>query len=310
MVASAPATTLTVAVPKIAPDVARTLLGKPPTVFPAVKSPVEALMVPGGLVVDQTGVMATTLPAASRPTAVNCCCAPMASVTGLGVTVMVASGPGVTLTVAVPKIAPEVARTLLAKAPTVVPAVKSPVEALMVPGGLVVDQTGVMATTLPAASRPTAVNCCCAPMASVAGLGVTVMVASGPAVTVTVASAVRPPQVTLTMLVPGVLPAVNRPSSLTVPPPVTVQVSPSIRVSGEPVRVPAAENCTVPFTATVAVDRRDGERSRAAPGRPRRRTPPRAGRTRAPRRRRRSVRAEAAAPRCGPSSSFSWIPPT
>ena len=49
------------------------------------------------------------------------------------------------------------------------------------PGGQLAVQTGVIATTLPPATLPTAVNCCCAPTAMVAGLGVTVMVASGAA---------------------------------------------------------------------------------------------------------------------------------
>ncbi len=134
-------------------------------------------------------------------------------------TVIDASAPAVTVTVAVPKIEPDVALTLFAKVPGVSPAVKSPVLALMVPGGLVVDQTGVMATTFPNASLPTAVNCCWVRIASVTGFGVTVIVASGPTVTVIVAVAVKPPHVTVTVLVPGVVGAVNNPALLTVPPP-------------------------------------------------------------------------------------------
>lgn|GEM_PF-7050495 len=251
--ASGPGVTMTVAEPESPPAVAVTLLAKVPAVFPAVKSPVPALMVPGGFVVDQAGVIGTTLPPASFPTAVNCCWAPTASVAGFGVTVMLASGPAVTMTVAVPEIAPEVARTPLAKVPVVLPAVKSPVEALMVPGGLVVDQTGVIGTTLPAASLPTAVNCCWAPMASVAGFGVTVIVASGPATTVTVATLDLPPQVTVMVLVPGVEPAVNTPAWVIVPPPETAHPDPLSVVTASPARVPATVNGTVPFTATVAV---------------------------------------------------------
>jgi hypothetical protein len=112
------------------------------------------------------------------------------------------AGPGgaITVTVAVPKIEPLVARTLLANVPVVFPAVKRPEAATMVPGGLVVDQTGVIVTGLPLASLPTAVNCCVAPTRSV-GFGVTVIVASGPAVTTTVAVAETPLHVTMTVLV-------------------------------------------------------------------------------------------------------------
>src|ERR1019366_1824847 len=100
--------------------------------------------------------------------------------------VIVASGPAVTVTVAVPEIAPLVAVTVLVNVPGVVPGVNTPV-ALNVPHLATPDQVGVIATTLPLASLPTAVNCCVALMSSVVGVGVTVMVASGPAVTVTVA---------------------------------------------------------------------------------------------------------------------------
>lgn len=212
------AVTIAVAVPKIVPEVALTVLSNVPVVLPAVKSPDPALMVPPPFVTDQTGVIATIFPPASLPTAVNCCCAPVCIDAGLGVTVMVASGPAITVTLAVPKIVPDVALTLAAKVPVVLPAVKSPLVETIVPGGLVVVQSGVIATMLPNESRPTAVNCCVAPIASV-GFGVTVMVASGPAVTVIVAVAVNPPHVTVTVLVPGVDGAVNNPVLLTVPPP-------------------------------------------------------------------------------------------
>src|SRR5450756_1035753 len=181
----ATAVTTTVAVPETVPLVALTVLGNVPVAPPAVKRPVLATMLPPPFTTDQTrgGGIGTTLPPASLPTAANCCVVLMASVSGFGVTVIVKSGPAITVTVAVPKIAPWVALTVLANVPIVLPAVKKPV-ALMLPGGLTVDQTGVIATTLPFASLPTAVNCCVPPMTSVAGFGVTVIVKSGPAVTV------------------------------------------------------------------------------------------------------------------------------
>src|SRR4029077_367599 len=86
------AITVTVAVPKIVPLVALTVLGNVPVVLPAVKRPEAATIVPGGLTVDHTGVIATTWPFASWPTAVNCWVAPTSSV-GFGVTVIVVSAP-------------------------------------------------------------------------------------------------------------------------------------------------------------------------------------------------------------------------
>ena len=160
------------------------------------------------MVTDHTGVIATTLPPASLPTAVNCCVVFTCRSAGFGVTVIVASAPLVTFTVAVPKIVPLVARTVLGNDPAVEPAVKTPLPETMVPPPFVTDQTGVIATTLPCASLPTAVKVCCALIAIVAGLGVTVIVASGPAVTVTVAVAVMPVQVIVMVAVPGVAPAV------------------------------------------------------------------------------------------------------
>jgi hypothetical protein len=132
---------------------------------------------------------------------------------GFGVTVIVASAPAFTMTVAVPKIEPLVALTVLVNVPAAPPAVNAPVLALIDPPPAVTDQTGVIATTLLLASLPTAVNVCKPPGVSVAGFGVTVIVASGPAVTITVANDVIPLHVTDTVLVkvPAVVPAVNIP---------------------------------------------------------------------------------------------------
>ena len=56
----------------------------------------------------------TTFPPASLPTATNCCGVPMANVVGLGVTVMDAIGPTVTITVAVAETEPCVALMVFA----------------------------------------------------------------------------------------------------------------------------------------------------------------------------------------------------
>jgi len=153
------AMTVTVAVPKIEPLVARTLLANVPVVFPAVKRPEVALMVPGGLTVDQTsGLSVTTLPAPSLPTAVNCCVAPTSSV-GFGVTVIVASGPTVTMTVAVADIPLQVTTTVFVYVPGTVPAVKSPVW-VIVPPPDATDHVGVfLERTFPSLSVIVAVNC-------------------------------------------------------------------------------------------------------------------------------------------------------
>ena len=101
----------------------------------------------------------------------------MGSVAGFGVTVMLANEPALTTTVAVPDTAPLVARTVLVNMPAATPAVNRPVP-LMEPPPATTDQLGARATVLPLMSRPTAANCCVAPMPSVAGFGVTTMVAS------------------------------------------------------------------------------------------------------------------------------------
>ena len=72
------------------------------------------------------------------------------------------------------------------KVPAVPPAVNRP-PAVMPPPPLMIDQTGVMATGLPYWSDPAAVNRSVPLMFRVAGLGVTVTVARGPVVTMTVA---------------------------------------------------------------------------------------------------------------------------
>jgi hypothetical protein len=246
MIGAAGDVTVTVAEPKRLPLVARTVLLNVPIVPPAVNKPVLASIVPPPFTTDHTGVIATTLPPASLPTAVNCCCVLIPSVTGFGVTVIVASGPGVTIAVAVPKMDPLVALTVFGNVPAVVPAVNNPVAALMVPPPAVTDHTGVIATTFPFASRPTAVYCWVPLIGIVPGFGVTVIVASGPATTVTVAEADIPRQVATTvLLVPATVPAVKTPVLGSIePPPVTDQtIAPGFGVTLAPVKsVPTAVN--------------------------------------------------------------------
>jgi len=174
------------------------VLLKVPVVPPELKSPELEEIEPPPLMTDQTGEIDTTFPFTSRPVAANCCCENVSIDAGFGVTVMEASA-AVTVTVAFPEIAPLVAVTLLANVPDEPPAVNRP-PALVVPPPWATDQTGVSGTTLPPASLPTAVYCCVEPEGRDIGFGVTVMVTSGPVVTVTVALLERAPLTALTVL--------------------------------------------------------------------------------------------------------------
>ena len=71
------------------------------------------------------GDSVVTLPFASRAVAVNCWLAFVATDAGLGVTVMVAAVPGVTVTVANLSTLPFAARTVFVNVPATVPAVRA-----------------------------------------------------------------------------------------------------------------------------------------------------------------------------------------
>src|SRR4051812_13887318 len=250
--AGAGAVTVTVAVPEIVPLGAVTVLLKVPVTPPAVKRPVFASMLPPPFATAQTGEIAMTFPLPSRAVAANCWVLLVRTEAGLGVTVMLAT-TGVTVTVAEPEMVPLVARTVLAYVPDVLPAVKRPVAAPIVPPPFAIDHTGVSTTALPLASLPVAVNCWVPPTASVAGVGVTVMVASAPEVTMTVAVLVKLPLVAMTVLVYvcGDVPAVNSPVGLMEPPPATTDQT-GVTVTAAPEKsVPRAENCCVPLIAMV-----------------------------------------------------------
>ena len=106
----------------------------------------------------------------------------------------------VTFTVAKPLMAPFEARTVFVNVPATAPAVNVPV-ALILPPPLITDHVGVNAMTLPLPSRPTATNDCVVLIWMSAGFGVTVIVASVPLVTVTVANPLMAPLVAFTVLV-------------------------------------------------------------------------------------------------------------
>src|SRR6185503_4224441 len=177
-----PGVTITVATPDSVPLVACTVPLNVPAVAPAVKFPLE-LMLPPPFTTDQTGVIGVTLPPTSLPTAVNCCVPLIRTDPGVGDTVIVAGAPAVTVTVPAPETPPTVATIEFVNVPTVLPAVKSPVAALMVPPPATTDQTGVIVTMTPLASRPTAVNCSVCPTGTDPELDVIVIVATGPPLT-------------------------------------------------------------------------------------------------------------------------------
>src|ERR1017187_732880 len=157
-------------------------------------------MAPPPATIDHVAATGTVLPLASLPTATNCCLTPAISVSWFGVTVMLASDPFGKTTVAVAVSVPLVALTVLGNVPDAVPAVNRPV-ASMLPPPATTDQAGVTCTTLPLASRPTTLNCWLPLIGMYDGFGVTVMLASDPALTTTVAVAESAPLVALTVLV-------------------------------------------------------------------------------------------------------------
>src|SRR5690242_13650938 len=89
------------------------------------------------------------------------------------------TAPLMTFTDAVPQIVPLAAFTVLVNAGGVAVAVNRPFASIDPPPAST-DQVGETATATPWASRPTAMNCCVVGMASCM-IGVTTMLASGPA---------------------------------------------------------------------------------------------------------------------------------
>jgi hypothetical protein len=179
-------------------------------------------------------------------------------VPGFGVTTIEASGPAVTIAVAVAESVPFVALTVLVNVPGVEPAVNGTVSPVAptgtVPPPATTDQltVPVIGTVLPSASLPDAVYVSAVLTAMVPGFGVTTMEASGPPITVTVAVAVMPLQVTVMVDVPGVEPAVNSPVLVIVPPPDTAQMPATLRTLPLLFLITAV-NCCVPPTGMVAV---------------------------------------------------------
>src|SRR3954470_11015166 len=170
LASEAPLVTMTVAKPAMVPMLARTVFVKVPAAVPDVNNPVVVPIEPPPATMDQTGTIGITLPTASCPTAVYCWLTDVASVTGVGVTVMVASAPATRVTVAVAVLPPLLTWMVLVKVFGVEPAVNIPL-AVIVPPLATTDQTGVIATIAPDSSTPVAVNCCVPLTTTVCGLG-------------------------------------------------------------------------------------------------------------------------------------------
>src|SRR5687767_2039366 len=125
-----------------------------------------------GALVDQATVRpVSTFPAASLSVAVSCTVLPRTTLGALGVTVIVATGAGVTVIAAVPNTDPTAARMVVDPAARPVTSPASSTVAVCVAADV---QTNVMPGMFAlAASRATALSCRVAPAATVLGLGVT-----------------------------------------------------------------------------------------------------------------------------------------
>ena len=158
MVANTPAdaTTVTDAVPEIAPLVARIVFGNTPAVAPAVKTPDVLPIVPPPLITVQVtaGEIATTTPFASLPVAVNVCEPLTGILPAFAVMAMVVNAPLVptTVTEASVETVPLVTLIVCEYVPAAAPAVNTPVLLLIVPPPFTTDQVGVSTTALPLAS--------------------------------------------------------------------------------------------------------------------------------------------------------------
>src|ERR1035437_5364734 len=102
---------------------------------------------------DQDGTKPTMFPFTSLPTAVKVCVPPVARVIGFGLTVIDAKAPGSTVIDAFAEMLPAEATTVCAYGPGTVPAVNTPVEAIVPPPHAPVP-VGDPGTTRPSAALP------------------------------------------------------------------------------------------------------------------------------------------------------------
>ena len=99
---------VTEAYPEIAPEVAVIVFVYVPALVPAVNSPAVSMCPASVSIMLHTGVQWTSFPQLSNPVAVNCWVALMSNVLALGLTVIAASVPGLTVKVPDAPVFPEV----------------------------------------------------------------------------------------------------------------------------------------------------------------------------------------------------------
>ena len=201
---SAPGTTRTSAVPVTSPDRANTCACP---AGPPVSSPPGSIC-PAADDRPQTGSMASSFPAASRPTATKAVVVPAGTSACAGLTAIDSSGPGTTSITVDAATRPEATtnRAVPARTPRKRPLSSS---SPMASDRL---QVGVSGTALPPASCPTARNCRSAPLTTVGSTGSRAIVTNGPGVTSTRASPRRSPAAATTVASPA-RPAVRPPRS-------------------------------------------------------------------------------------------------
>ncbi len=193
---------------------------------------------------------ASTVPLSSRSETLSCCVVPTDTVDVSGVTAIVATGTGASVTTAVPDF-PSLEAVIVA-VPTAT-AVTSPDALTVARVASDVDQLNVRpVSAVPAASASAALNCCVAPTTTVGAAGVTVIDATGTGATVTTAVPGLPSLVAEIVAVPAAI-AVTSPEPLTV----ARDASDVDQIVVRPVSVPppassrAAISCCVAPTATV-----------------------------------------------------------
>jgi hypothetical protein len=161
-----------------------------------------------------------------------------------------------TWTAAWPSMKSTVPVTAPGKSPLTTPAVKSPVASMVPASGSTAHATAWPETGLPNESAAAAVKRCCAPESSVGWLGEMLTDTTGPAVTTTVAVAVRPCAAasTVSTYVPGVAPAVKMPVDGSIDPPPWMSVQTGVTATVLPfTSVPVAWKATVPPARVDAV---------------------------------------------------------
>jgi hypothetical protein len=248
METSAGVSTVSPVLPVTPPDVAEivdvptaTVVARPPAAIVAAFTLVDAQVA--------EAVRSSVEPSVYVPMAVNCCVSPAATTGFAGVTAMETSAAGVTVSVVLPVMLPEVAEMVGVPAAWVV---ARPPAAIVAAAVLDDAQVAVAVRfcVVPSVYVPVAVNCSVNPADTLWFAGVTAMETSAAGVTVSAVLPVMLPEVAEIVVVPAAT-AVARPLAAMVAVAVLddAQVAVEVRFCVEPsVYVPVAVNCCVsPF---------------------------------------------------------------